>query len=83
MADDGNGKGAFWKVVGTVAILLLTWMGVQLQAVPAHEVRLNDHERRIAEQERLHAQEQAATRELIGLLRAEQDARARRGRSAR
>lgn len=77
MADDGNGKGVFWKVVAAVALAVLTWMGTQLQAIPRIEFQINDHERRLAEQERLHAQEVSARQELIDLLRAEKAARER------
>jgi hypothetical protein len=86
MAEE-NGKGTFWKVIGLAGFALLAWMGTQLLAVPTHEYQikahgeqLTRHEARISEQERINAAQNAATAELIQLLREEAEARRKRGR---
>lgn len=81
MSDsEGNGKGTFWKVVGLVSLGVLTWIGSQLIVVPAHGLQLQNHEQRITEVERQQRAQQAATDELIGLLKAEAKERKARGR---
>lgn len=77
---EGNGKGAFWKVVGVVAIGLLAWIGTQLLVVPTHAYQLQNHETRITEVERQQAAHKAATDELITLLKAEAKDRRNRAR---
>ena len=70
-SENGNGKSTFWKVVGSVGLLILTWIGSQLIVVPSHGYQLHNHETRITEVERQQAAAKAATDELIGLLKAE------------
>lgn len=87
----GNGEGGgtvtFWKVVATVATLLLCWIGTQLIVVPTHTVQIQRLEAsdqhmngRLEEVERAQAAEKSGRDELIKLLKDEQAARQKRRR---
>lgn len=80
MAEEGNGKGTFWKVIGVVGVGVLTWIGSQLLVIPTHAYQLQSHETRITEVERQQAAARAATNELIELLKSEARERERRNR---
>lgn len=72
---NGNGKGTFWKVVGILSLGVLTWIGSQLLVIPTHGYRLDAHEVRIGEQERLHATQQDTLNKILAIVSDNQTAR--------